>query len=148
MTTNQRVLRPEPSRFTLTCPNTAPSGSDRCRRTRTSPTPWTLSCFESGRNVIPSPCRKSTLSNRAAARNRGVPRRLARLHPPEERPERLIQAPQRLLLGRERPHPLVRADRPDLLELHHLRRRTDRGSTHPPGVPTFLQACVIQLSVR
>src|SRR5450759_4878220 len=73
MTTNQRVLRPEPSRFTLTCPNTAPSGSDRCRRTRTSPTPWTLSCLVAGRNLIPSPCRKSTLSNRAAARNLGYP---------------------------------------------------------------------------
>src|SRR5665811_760435 len=75
-----------------------------------------------------------------------VPRRLARFHPPEERPKRLIQAPQRLLLGRERPHPLVRADRPDLRQLHHLRRRADRGSTHPVGVPTFLQACVIPVS--
>src|SRR5665811_2143520 len=98
-----------------------------------------LELFGRGQELDPVPVPEVHTVQPGGGPKPWVPRRLARFHPPEERPKRLIQAAQRLLLGRERPHALVRADRPDLPELHHLRRRTDRGSTHPPSVPTFLQ---------
>src|SRR5450759_1197307 len=107
-----------------------------------------LELFGRGQELDPVPVPEVHTVEPGGGPKPWVPRRLADFHPPEERPERLIQAPQRLLLGGERPHPLVRADRPDLPELHHLRRRTDRHLSHPPSVPTFLQACVIQLRVR
>ncbi len=110
--------------------------------------PLDLELFGRGQELDPVPVTEVHTVEPGCGPKPWVPRRLARFDPAEERPERLVQAPQRLLLRGERPHTLVRAERPDLLELHHLRRRTDRGSTHPPGVPTFLQAGVIQLRMR
>jgi hypothetical protein len=74
--------------------------------------------------------------------------RLADFHPPVERGERPVQAAQRRLLGRERPHRRIGADLPDLFELSRLVPIRDAGSPHLPGVPSFLQSCVVQLAVR
>src|ERR1017187_3062641 len=56
----------------------------------------------------------------------GVPRSAARLHPPEERLERLVEPPQRGLLAGERPDPNIGTPRADPAELGGLAHVADR----------------------
>src|SRR5215218_1361695 len=72
---------------------------------------------------------------------------LAGLDPPEEPGERPVQPAQRRLLGREGPHRHIRPDLPDLFELRRLVPVRHTGSPQPPGVPSFLQRGVVQLSM-
>jgi hypothetical protein len=74
--------------------------------------------------------------------------RVAGLDPPEERGERPVQAPQRRLLGRERPHSDIGSDLADILELSRLVPVGDALSVQTPGVMAFLEGSVVQLPVR
>src|SRR5665647_2183742 len=110
--------------------------------------PLDLEPFGRGQELDPVPVPEVHTLEPGGGPKPWVPRRLARLHPPEERPKRLIPVSYTHLRAHETDSYLVRADRPDLPELHHLRRRTDRHLSHPPGVPTLLQPSVIQLRMR
>src|SRR4030081_60297 len=79
----------------------------------------------------------------------GIARLLPGLDPPEERGERLVEAPQRGLLAGERPAALaLRVERPDLLKLRRLVPVADAGFRHMPvGGPAFLQRPVIERAV-
>ena len=70
----------------------------------------------------------------------GITRLLTGLDPPEERGERLVEAPQRGLLAGERPAALAfRVERPDLLKLRRLVPVADaRFRPMPVRVPAFL----------
>jgi hypothetical protein len=69
--------------------------------------------------------------------------RLAGSHPSEEAGEGPVQAAQRRLLRRERPHRHIRPDLADVFELGRLIPVRDAASPQPPRVPSFLQSCVV-----
>src|SRR3982074_2195639 len=126
----------------------------RCWCTRTCPTPCrrtrvTGSCgVQSQRQPSPS-LGNSGRVEPVHATEPGIARPLTRLDPPEERGERLVEAPQRGLLVGERPAALaLRVERPDLLKLRRPVPVADAGFRHMPvGGPAFLQRPVIERAV-
>src|SRR3977135_221684 len=141
-----------PSRVTLIVLTRPLTG--RCWCTRTCPTPCrrtrvTGSCgVESQRQPSPS-WGNSGRVEPVHATEPGIARLLTGLDPPEERGERLAEAPQRGLLAGERPAALaLRVERPDLLKLRRLVPVADaRFRPMPVRVPAFPQRPVIERAV-